>query len=235
MKLLATIYSSRTMDWKVRIEPRVNQSHPELNSNSVISLWTPPNGKEAMLIYDPKISVIGKPRYYGSNDVTNIYFPISQLYGFIGHLSKCYRQLSDTKLYHRDGKQLYLDKQQMDQATQKLPLFGGSILIMPGIITERDQGDVYGVQFVQNSKYAGAMSHYDTKELCDVLTHLDVQSYTMILSIMERIVEMDGKLDTIISMEQEILQLLKADNVQKAKLTKNQSADINFTWKNADY
>lgn len=213
MNLIATIYSSSEMDWKIRVGPkRVRSGDDQFIDRPPLTFWSPTNAPDdRMLIYNPKISLTGRSNAkYGGIKTTDIYLPVTYLYAFANRLQNVYDKLNTSGLFKKDGAQLFVDGKTAAKVTQKLPLFNGSILIVPvAIPSRRGEDDTIGIQFLVNSDYAGTMKHWEVREFCEILRHTDIQTFSLILSMVEKLDSLDGKLDTIQRNQEKIIKLLE--------------------------
>lgn len=224
MRLIATIYPARSMDWKIKVDSRSgNYKGAEYDSSRpLLDTWTPPKDQnETYLIYNPRIALVGKPRYDPRyTESRDVFMPTTLLYAFANKLMIAYQYLSKPGLYKRDRGQLYMDAKLCKDGTQKLSVYSGSVLITPTIIPEsKYAAEMIGVQFAMDSTFAGTMSHTEVREFCEILTHTDIQTYSLILATFEKLESMDQKLDTILHTQQQILQMLiEREHVENVKL-----------------
>lgn len=209
MKILATLYESFEMEWRIHVNPKGLKNDNPNERRPIITFWTPNNEPQSrMLIYNPKIALVGRMKRMQTEET--VYIPINQLYAFANKLSLVYQGLSADSLKKRDGNHLYIDKNQALRLSQKMNLFNKNLVITPTVLTPYDT-EVLGVQMTVGGKFACSMPHSDIREFCEILTHTDVQVYSLILSMMETIDNMDQKMDRILATQNEILSLLKGN------------------------
>lgn len=234
MKLIATIYPARSIDWKIKVDSRPgNYKGAEVDvGRPLLDTWSPPRDpNETFLIYNPRIALVGKPRYDSRyQEAKDVFMPATLLYAFANKLMITYQYLSTPGLYKRDGGQLYMDMKLCRDGTQKLSVYQGSVVITPTIIPEsRNSGEMIGVQFTMDSTFAGTMSHAEVREFCEILTHTDIQTYALILATFEKLDSMDSKLDSIMAAQQQIIQMLMArEQIDKVKIS---GANTGLNWK----
>lgn len=223
MRLIATIYPARSIDWRIKVDSRpTNYKGQEIDTGRpLLDTWVPPRDpNETYLIYNPRIALVGKSRNDSRyQEAKDVFMPATLLYAFANKLMIAYQYLTTPGLYKRDGGQLYMDTRLCQEGTQKLSVYHGSVIITPTIIPEtRNSGELIGVQFTMDSMFAGTMSHTEVREFCEILTHTDIQTYALILATFEKLDNMDKKLDAIMAMQNQILQLLGQEHIEKAKL-----------------
>ena len=207
MRLLATLYDGRGMEWRIKVSPGGTRDHPD---EKVIKFWAPNNEPQnKMLLYNPKISLSGRSRDRYAQTTEEVYIPVNRIYLFANKLMTVYRGLSSEKLKIRnENEKLFMDANAMLENSQKLNLFGKSLIISPSIVRYANE-ELLGVQFTMGGTYAGMMDHNEVRELCEILSHTDIQVYTMLLSMMEKLDDMDGKLDRLAEGQAQILRVLQ--------------------------
>ena len=217
MKIISTLYETYDMEWRIHVNPKGLKNDSPDDHRPIITFWTP-NGEpqNRMLLYNPKIALVGRVKRNPTEE--NIYIPLNMLYAFANRLSSVYQGLSTEGLKKRDGNHLYIDQNHAMKLSQKLTLFSKSVVMVPSVLTIHDT-EVIGIQFTVGGKFAGSMPHTDIRELCEILTHTDIQVYALILSLMETIDTMDQKIDRVLEMQSEILGLLRSNGDNKVKMT----------------
>ena len=101
MNLIATIYSSGEMDWKIRVGPkRIKSGDDQFIDRPPLSFWSPTNTpNDRMLIYNPKITLSGRSNArYGGIKTTDVYLPITHLYAFANRLQNIYDKLNTNRI-----------------------------------------------------------------------------------------------------------------------------------------
>lgn len=206
MKILATIHQTYETDWRIKITPRKRRDGTY--ESSAVSFWSPEHTDETMLIYNPIISIVMRNRFDKSAVIT---IPINQVYALEDALSVAYNNLNTKGLYTTDGQKLYIDAKIADKTAIKLTCFRDVIILYPIIMYLPSGEELKGIRFVSNGKPVADMRHVDIRELCEKLNHMDLQTFSIIASMLEKMGEMDQKLDRILETQAEILQLLKSE------------------------
>ena len=208
MRLLATLLEGRGMEWRIKVNPKgVFEDSP---NRSVIEFWSPDNEPQnRMLLYNPKIALCGRPSSrFERQSAEELYIPVNRVYLFANKLMSVYKGLSNDKLKIRsDEGKLYMDNNAMVENAQKLNLFGKSVIIAPTIVRYANE-ELLGVQFSQGGNYCGMIDHLEARELCEVLGHTDLQIYAMMLAMIEKLDDMDHKLDRIIGGQAELMRMV---------------------------
>lgn len=225
MKILSTIHQTWTTEWRIRINPRVN---PDGSKEELVRMWTTPEN-ETMLIFNPIVSIV--IRNTKDKTLPNISVPINRAYGLEDALSVVYNNLKTKGLYKSDGNKLYLDNNIAEKCSTRLNCYRDIVVFRPSVLYLPTGEDVKGIIIVTNGQIIGELRHDEIRECCEVLNHLDVQTYTLIASLLDQQQKMEGKLDRIIQNHSEVLmslnQILKNQTAQMPE----QKPDTPFTWK----
>lgn len=225
MKLLATIHETQETTWRIRISSRKNPEKPE---GDIISKWTPnTSNAESMLIFNPMISLVVRNRF---DTQKSILIPMTMFYPLGNILSVCYNGLANDKLYKQDGNTLYMDGNQAKHTARKLSCFKDVLVLHPCVIST-NSGDLKGIRIINASKDAtiGDLRHQEVRDLIEKISHMDIQTYTLVLSLLDQLDQMDQKLDRMISLQTEILGILKSEGIPKKDVKiKNDDFDWNI-------
>lgn len=215
MKLIATLKKGYEAEWRVRISPRKMQDGT-YDSNTV-SFWTPPDGSadEKMLIYNPSVGISVRNRF---NKGDGILIPITLLYALSNKLMIVYNNLNTKGLYTTDGSKLYIDAKLADKSAVKLMSYRDTIIFYPVKVSVGTGEEVKAIRIVANGKTIADMRHDEVRELCETLDHLDIQTFSLLLSMLEQMNYMDEKLDKILQTQSEILQILKENGLSHSKI-----------------
>lgn len=215
--------------WKIRISPKTSPTQQN-NNQSIITTWAPNLSNNQMLMYNPTIGLLIRNR----KDTKNyIIVPIHMIYLFINSLIVVNNNLDKNKIYREEDNHLYLDTAKVIDSSVKMSCFSDSIIISPSIM-ELNQQDIKAVQIKHNSTIMpiiGNLTHRELHQLIETLRHMDFQTYSIVLALMERIVIMDQKIDTIMETQKEILGLLKGEGIKSNKVSiKTNNPISDFTW-----
>lgn len=222
MKIIATFHKTAECEWKIRVLPRKNQDGRY--DEELYDVWSP-TGKESMLVFNPTISIVIKGRH-GDNQVSAM-VPIHMVYALEHCLSTVYERLQVKGMYRSEGSSLYIDGNIAGRNATKLSLYRASLVMIPAVVTDRFTGKMLrGVRLSYDGDVIGDLHHAELREICEVLNHLDINSYSMILALAEKLVRMDRKLDTILDGQAMILSILKNQGVGSV----NSPANASDTW-----
>lgn len=233
MKTISELYRGYDISWKIIVSPRGLRD--DSGVAPTVRFWSPKGQpEEKMLIYSPKIALSAKyiqKRYDGQNEAQShesINMPINMVYTFANRMRSVYQSLSDPKMFHRDSNgNIIMDKNLAIQNSKKMSLYNANLVISPSVIYYGDsQG--YGAVITMGGKPVGRMAHFEMKELCELIDHLDFQVYSLLLSVLEKNCEMDDKLAKLQGDVSEILSILKSGNNMEVQLPKRDPNGL--TW-----
>jgi len=214
MKIVATFHRTVESDWKVRIVPRRAPSGEY--DEEIFSTWKPDKDEE-MLIFNPSISLVVRNR---TDRNASVSIPISLTYALESCLSAVYSRLQTKGLYTMVNNELYLDANIAEKCAVKLSIYKSHIVLIPVVVHNTTTDEMLrGIRLWYGGNFVANLRHNEVRELCEVLNHLDIQAYTMILALAERITKMDEKLDQVISSQSLILSMLKDLGATKIKTT----------------
>lgn len=198
--------------WKIRVSPEgfrtVGKTKESVVEESFFRMWTP-DGKSHYLFYQPRIILfIQEPK----QPDTRVIIPISALYLIKDMMQASYHRLGTDRLYTKNDGVLYCDEKiaKSLQLSMKLPK-ENTVYSIPTIITNPYTGEESrGIKLI-STQAGGKPCHITEDEIrtiYEILDRLDVNTYTTILSMMEKLVTMDGKLDRILETQNTILHIL---------------------------
>lgn len=207
MKLMATIVSTRETTWKIRISPKNSKSE----TASIYRFWTIPENDELILIYDPSISLIVK------DHATNkqIMIPMNLISRVRDALYLMYQKLDTKGLYNIVDGKLYLDKKTAEKCQLKTQLFHGPLLFSPTVYQDETESKAIHLSF-QDVK--AVVKQEDIPTIYNVLERLDIHTYSLMLTLLERMDEMDQKMDVVLDLLTNLL--------EKQELTQEMVAQI---------
>lgn len=216
MKILTTIHQTWSTEWRIRINPRKNVDGTE--AERIVNFWEPPNRKgDGMLIYNPIVTI--NVRNSRVKDAPSINIPINKAYGLEDALSVVHNNLRVKGLFMNEGTKLYLDIKLAEQYSTKVNCFRDIVVFRPAVLYLPTGEDVKGIQIICNSQLIAEIRHDEIRELCEVLNHLDVQTYVLVASMLEGQYLLDKKLDRVLEQNSELLmlvnRLLKSQEVNK--------------------
>ncbi len=221
MKVICNIFSGYELSWRIRIAPRLNKDGKPL---PITSKWKPTGG-EPMLIFNPRVSINIKPNY--GDNTSSITIPLNMTYALVDALNVMYDRIQTKGLYTRDGKKLYIDAKIASQCIYKIPVYTSSILLIPSKISPTDLDETKSIKVIYDGQEYGEIRHDELRELCDVMNRIDFTSYTLLCSLLEKVYDLDdklenieGKINKIVSSQEQIIELLGSLGA-KTKLSTN--------------
>lgn len=233
MKTMSELYRGYEITWKIVVSPKGLKD--DNGVSPTVRFWTPRGQpQDKMLIYSPKIALSAKyvpkryddPEEYQNHESLNL--PINMVYTFANRIRSVYQALADPKMFHKDANgNIIMDKNLAIQNSKKMSLYNANLVIMPAVVYYGDsQG--YGAVISMGGKPVGRMMHFEMKELCELIDHLDFQVYSILLSVLEKNCEIDDKLTRLQGDVSEILSILKCGNKMEVQLPKRDPNGL--TW-----
>lgn len=215
-----TLYQGMTSIWKIRVSPNgVKDSQPE----ELFKVWMPNNGKEKSkrwIFYNPKIAFIIQ---YKFNNMIKYYIPVSMFYALKDTLKVMYNRVLDKDMYTKINGKMYLNESKANENKVKLTMFSDSLIFTP-VLIEYEANDTTNVKrgikiesTQDDNKPPINIDANELKTLYEVLNHLDINTYSLILSLIERMSSMDQKLDNILDTQHKILKLVEKENIKDIK------------------
>lgn len=214
-------------EWKIRVAPRKLASGEV--DNELVEVWKPNNkSDDAMLMFNPTISLVIRNRM--AKDTKAIIIPITMIYSFENCLSVIYNRLMTDGLYRMDKGTMYIDAKIAEKCSIKLSVFKDNITFIPIIIyTKHTEEPIKGIRLYLSGTPILELRHNDIREVCEILNHLDINTYTVALAMLEKMSTMDAKLDTMlanqVTMMEYLSSLIASQHTQSAKI-----ASDSFSW-----
>lgn len=203
MKLKTTVYQGHDLEWNIIVSPNKDTQKEDID---IFRRWTPPGEQNAkVLIYSPKIAMVPSMVMrkgmsfadFNREKDTRAYMaiPIDHIYIFINVLQQVYKDLSNPKLFIKDTSgYIYMDKQTAKECSRKVKLFNGDAVISPAIFAF-NAGEIIGVTITYKGTLVGSMTHKEVRKLCELVNHMDIQVYSLLLNMVEQNLDISDKLD----------------------------------------
>ena len=218
MTFEGTLYYGYSNVWKIRVSP----SGVKDGKEELFRVWIPNDSTEdnRWIFYNPKIAIIIQSKFDKS---IKYYVPVSMFYTLKDAIKVMYNRIASDKVYDNLEGELYLDERKANKNRVKLTMFSDSIVFIPTIISQEADEVLLlkrGVKIESLSdpnKPSVEIEISELKSLYEILDRLDVNTYSLILTLAERIDNMDNKLDKIIDLQTKILKLIEKENIKSIK------------------
>ena len=203
MKLKTTVYQGFDLEWNVIVSPNKDAQKEDID---VFRRWAPPGERSTrVLIYSPKIALVPTMAIrkgmsfadFNREKAAREYLaiPIDHIYIFINVLQQVYKDLSSPKLFIKDANgYTYMDKQTAKDCSRKVKLFGGDAVISPAVFAF-NAGEMIGVTITYRGSLVGNVTHKEIRRLCELINHMDIQVYSLLLNMVEQNLDISDKLD----------------------------------------
>lgn len=205
MIIESTVFEGRYSSWRVVVSPNGIERDGQVSQN-LVNVWTPKNASTQRLYFSPKISIIGLSKYTRHK----IWIPISLLYTLRDCVQTSYARLSLKGLFHEQNGRIYCDRALAQEQRIKLPIPKGySVLFEPSVFY-RDEECQICISITTASSPDGEviLLRNEAKELFTTLDHIDSNSYTIILALLENMNTLNDKTDTILENQDRIMRML---------------------------
>lgn len=202
------LYKGRWSVWKIRVSPEgVRDKEP----TPLFNVWIP-DGKQNKLhrwvFYNPKIAIVIQNKFQKE---IKFYVPYTVFYNLKDTLRVMYSRLLQEGLYTTQDGILYVDQKNAMKKRIKISVFSDSLMFTPVAIQINEDENLWerGVK-ITSSTNEGILQLdiNEVKTLFEVLDRLDINTYSLILSMAEQLSEMDEKLDEVLNIQRKILKLL---------------------------
>lgn len=146
-----------------------------------------------ILIYDPSIALVIKDHSTGKQ----LLIPVNMLNRVRDALYMMYQKLDTKGLFTTVDGKLYVDKKVAESCQLKTQLFKGPLIFTPTVYTDEN---VHKAIYMMYQDVRIIVKQDDIPSIYNVLERLDVHTYSLMLTMLERMDEMDQKLDTVIDL-----------------------------------
>ena len=219
MKFITTLYQTKDLEFRLTLSPRARRDSdgkPVANDDDAMLVHYVSKVGSESLIFNPSVYITVRSRYSKDRNEEAV-IPMNQFYRFVTMLTQVYNSLQSKGVYREDGG-LFLDQKGARAAARRMSLFRASLTLFPDIISGPDNTQIKGVGFQVDKTKIGSISHMDTISLIDILDHMDLATYTIVVGLLE---EMEGLntgqqiiIDKLNHIE-ELLERFSPDDVQK--------------------
>ena len=211
----STLYRGVHAVWKIRVSPmgylRKEREQPGITGDeSFFRFWTPSGSQQEYLFYEPRVVLLVQE--YKRHE-TRISIPLSVMYLFRDALQVMINRSKTEGLYTTPDGQLHMDKSISYENHLIIPLpRDSSVRFQHSLVVEgfgEDSRYVKGITIQTETAAAGCgINLAEARNILEILNHVDISTYTTILTLLETIHTMDRKLDTMMELQHRILRLL---------------------------
>ena len=145
---------------------------------------------------------------------------MSMLYAMKDALKVMYNRLSSKDIYSKVNGQIYMSEQTANENKIKVTMFSDSVVLSP-IMIEKEENEVtvykrgVKIESLQDpDRTPLEIEVIELKTIYEVLDRLDINTYSLILSLAEQLGEMDQKLDKVLELQTKILKLIEKESLK---------------------
>lgn len=209
----STIFSGLYSTWRIRITPDVpnnveNGYTKEELDQGLTRQWQPEENGVKWIFFHPKISIIAKSRKEPKH---RVWIPTSLLYSLRDCIQTSYARLATKGLFYEQDGIIYCDKAEAQRQRILLPIPGGfSVLFEPTVIYGKDDKGKLGISLRTSSSPDGVvvLTRTEAKEFFTVLDHVDLNSYSAILTMLEKLERLEDRTDKLLQGQQQLIQMV---------------------------
>lgn len=196
MKFISKLYRGYYVDIDFIVSPRT--SDPQANKpTDLITRYESKIGNVS-LIFDPTVYIrltTGAGVYKMTNEKNTANITFNLCYRFAAGLRNIYDQLSDNKLFHMDGGMLYVDHNRANEIGRRISLYNDVLVMLPAAIPGKENKFIKGVSLFINDRLIGHLTHSDILSVIEIIEHFDMTTYTLLTALVDKMEQMDSKLD----------------------------------------
>lgn len=208
MRIYNTLYRGRDITIDVTVSTQSSLKDKDKGDKPLIERRTTKRTGEYYLSYNPQVGIkVGSTTLDKNLPVALL--PFNKIHLLQGLLEKSYNSLNTKGLYTKNNGVLYLDSKVAAGLATRLSCAVNSIVLVPAItLMTRDKNaetreEIQGVSVQVENKEIGRMTHYEMRDAIDILNRLDAPVYAVLMGIMDKIDEMDCKIDDIMNVQLE--------------------------------
>lgn len=210
MKFITTLYDGRDLEFRLMVSPRTRKDADGnyVDMDRMMIHHVSKIGNQS-LIFNPRVVITVRPKYWSDGIAPEATIPMHLFYRFVGVLTQVYNNCMDKGVYREDGG-LFLDQKGAAAAARRMSLFRYSLTIYPDIMADRDNVQVRAMGFQLDRTKLGSVSMIEVPALIDVLDHMDLATYTVLIGMLEEIDELHTSNGIIINKLTQIEELLRS-------------------------
>lgn len=165
-------------------------------TEKLLKTYTSSIGNQS-LIFNPKQYMILRGR---RENTAEALIPSTLFYRFSALLSSVYQHMGSKDLYTRKDSTWYIDQNVAIKYGRRMSTFRDTLYIVPTVYrNDRTEEMGPGIEFMLNNVQIGAMSAPEAIGMIDTLDHLDISTYTLMAGMLEKLDDIDWKVDKLLS------------------------------------
>jgi len=195
MKFIAKMFQSKELELNLTIKPHSQRDKSgKVREDSTLVVQHLSKTGSSYLIFDPSIYFELRSRSFEGRNSATITQPLFRR--FTAMVRNSYQSLAADKLYHEDGKDLFLDANRAQALARKMSLYRNSLTVQPCLVNY--YGNVErGVSFTLDGDSIGTIAHMDLLQMIDTLEHFEPSTFSMLAAMIDEMESMNCRLDTI--------------------------------------
>lgn len=184
MKFITTLYHSREVEFRLTIQPKNRKdANGNWSENETMLQHYVSKSRSESLIFNPSV-------YISITSMSNVRVsatvPMHLAYRFTSLLTQVYNNSMSKDVYREDNG-LFLDQKGAIAAARRMSLYRYSLTVFPEIMPGADNSQVKGIAFQVDKERIGAIPLNEISTLIDILDHMDMATYTLVVGLLEEI------------------------------------------------
>ena len=110
-----------------------------------------------------------------------------------------YKKLSEKDWYitSPDGS-ITIVSSEVAKMSKRMSLFRSVIEVRPTMLDVLNEGTVPGIMVIINRELCGTMLDYEVKAFIDMVNHMDISTYSLLVGLVDKVDQIDDKLDKLL-------------------------------------
>lgn len=198
MNLYSTVFSGREVIFTLKISPfrKKNEELEEPQPKPLIERMVSKASGSQYLMYRPTVGLSIQSR---KNQNIYAICPSHLIYQLAGIFYSVYQKLSEKDWYiaSPDGS-ITIVSSEVAKMSKRMSLFRSVIEVRPTMLDVLNEGTVPGIMVIINRELCGTMLEYEVKAFIDMVNHMDISTYSLLVGLVDKVDQIDGKLDKLL-------------------------------------
>lgn len=200
MKTIYTIFAGKEVLFSIQLSPKKKaylQQPDEDPYEPMLKQYVSKVGTQS-LIFQPTLGLRVSSKDLSMNAIVpgHLIYQLAGIFQSVLQMETKYR--SNIVMTDPDTGQLMLTNQASQYAKQ-ISLFRSMLAIAPALVEQINGKTDLGVSLYLDLQYLGTMSREETVAFIDSINRLDLSTYSLLAGISTKIMDIDAKLDKIMS------------------------------------
>ena len=219
MHLISELYRGEDLVFVLDVQGQKPNNMKNAPPGQLVTRYISKVGNES-LIFNPRIGLQIKAK---KNQAIRCIVPHTIMHHIPNMINQVYEAMAAMdKLYIKQQGGLYMDAVAASKIGRRISIYSNTLAIVP-CVTESSPGQDKGIAFIIDRTQIGALSQAEAMNVITILDKFDPTTFSLVASLLDRMDEMDIKLDRIECGIKDIMQALNQMNLDRAIEGKQQS------------